>query len=379
MDKIPITIPLTGREEEEAAAEVIRSGWLTQGPRTAEFERTVAGYVGASQAVATNNCTAALILALEAVGVGPGDEVVTTPYSFIATANSIMARGAKPVFADINLDSYNLDPERAAEKITFRTKALMPVDQLGMPCDMDVFREIAAQYKVALVEDAACALGSFYKGRPVGSGGLNECACFSFHPRKLVTTGEGGMITTNDEELAARARVLTSHGATVSETKKHSSTQFLAPSFPVCGYNYRLSDILSAVGVAQMKRLDMILARRTELGKKYDDILGGHPRIAIPAAPQWAVPNRQSYQVRLREADCEERNRVVDALRERGVMVTPGVADIHRQECYHSLLGPLSFPQAETAADTSMILPLFPQMSDEDLVRSAETLLEVLG
>jgi dTDP-4-amino-4,6-dideoxygalactose transaminase len=379
MDRIPITIPLTGREEEEAAAEVIRSGWLTQGPRTAEFEQTVAAYVGAATAVATANCTAALILALEAVGVGSGDEVVTAPYSFIATANAIVARGAKPIFADIDLATYNLDPERAAEKITARTKALMPVDQLGLPCDLDAFRELASRHKVALVEDAACALGSLYKGRPVGSGSLNECACFSFHPRKLVTTGEGGMITTNDGELEARVRALISHGATVSEVKKHSSTQFLAPSYPVCGYNYRLSDILSAVGTAQMKRLDMILARRTELGRIYDQILGGHPRVVIPAAPEWAVPNRQSYQIRLREADREERNRVVDAMREKGVMATPGVADIHRQECYQRLLGPSSFPQAETAADTCLILPLFPQMSDDDPIRCAETLIEVLG
>ena len=379
MERIPVTKPLTGREEEEAAAEVIRSGWLTQGPRTAEFERTVAAYVGTATAVATTNCTAALILALEAVGVGPGDEVVTTPYSFIATANAIVARGAKPVFADIDLATYNLDPGLTAEKITARTKALMPVDQLGLPCDLDAFRELASTSNVALVEDAACALGSLYKGRPVGSGSLNECACFSFHPRKLVTTGEGGLITTSDAHLAARVRTLISHGATVSETKKHSSTQFLAPSFPVCGYNYRLSDILAAVGLAQMKRLDMILARRTELGRKYDEILGGHPRVAVPAAPDWAVPNRQSYQIRLREADQEFRNRVVDSMREKGVMATPGVADIHRQECYQRLLGPLSFPQAETAADTSLILPLFPQMSDDDLARCAETLVEVLA
>lgn len=375
MDKIPLTRPLTGEAEEEAAAGVIRSGWLTQGPRTAEFERAVAGYVGASQGVATSSCTAALMVALEAAGVGPGDEVVTTAYSFVATANAIVARGARPVWADIDLATYNLDPSLVEEKITSRTKALLPVDQLGLPCDLEPLLDLAQARGLVLIQDAACALGSLYQGRPVGGrtapGG---CACFSFHPRKVITTGEGGLLVTNDPDLAARARRLVSHGARVSEAERHAAHDFLPPGYPVCGYNFRLSDVLAAVGLAQLKRLPEILARRRELARAYDQALGDHPRIVTPHVPAWARPNYQSYQVRLEGAGREERDAVVRGLRSQGVMATPGVADIHRQEAYQRMFGPQSLPQSELAAETTLILPLFPQMSSSDLARCAEAL-----
>lgn len=373
MEKIPVTIPLMGEEEERAAAEVIRSGWLTQGPKTAAFEKVVADYVGARHGVAASSCTTALVLALEAGGVKPGDEVITTPYSFIATANAIVSRGASPVFADIDLATYNLDPETAAEKITGRTRAIMPVHQVGLPADIDGFRRLAQDRGLALIEDAACALGSEYKGRPVGGQtDIGHSVCFSFHPRKLITTGEGGMITTDDEALAQKLKVLSAHGATVSETQKHASTQFLPPTYPVHGHNYRLSDVLSAIGLVQMNRLSDILARRRELAGMYDDAFRNHPRIVVPYTPEWAGPNRQSYQIRIDGVDGQERNRIVDDLRQKGVMATPGVADIHRQKYYFDTLGPQHLPNAEKAADTSIILPLFPQMTDTDLDRCAE-------
>ena len=380
MDTLPVTIPLTGEAEEQAAAEVIRSGWLTQGPKTAEFERRVADYTGAVHAVAASNCTLALMMALEAVGVGQGDEVITSPYSFIATANAIVARGARPVFADIDLATYNLDPNKAAEAVTGRTKALMPVDQLGMPCDLDAFGKLAREHGLAVVQDSACALGSRYKDRAVGAGlGPGHLACISFHPRKLITTGEGGMVTTDDPHLAERCRLLASHGAAVSEEKKHASTHFLPPRFPTHGYNYRLSDILAAVGLAQMDRLDDILSRRRRLAACYDDAFRDHDRIVTSKEPGGILFNYQSYQIRLRDSGVEERGRVVNQLREEGVMVTYGVADIHRQEAFVETLGRQVFPMAELAADTSMILPLFPQMSDDDVRRAAEAVVKAVG
>ena len=283
MDKIPITIPLTGEEEERAAADVIRSGWLTQGPRTAGFEKKIAGYVGAAEAVAASSCTTALVLSLLAAGVGEGDEVVTTAYSFIATANAIVACGARPVLADIDPATYNLDPKRAEEKITSKTKALMPVHQVGLPADLPAFKELAEAHSLALIEDAACAMGSRAHGRPIGAGqGPGNAACFSFHPRKLITTGEGGMITTDDPELADRCRRLSSHGTTVSEARKHAADEYLAPGFPILGYNYRLSDVLAAIGLAQMDRLEFILARRRELATMYDRAFKNNSRIITP-------------------------------------------------------------------------------------------------
>ena len=379
-ERIPLTVPLTGEEEVLAAAEVIRSGWLTQGPKTAAFEKAVAEYVGAAHGVAATSCTTALVLALLVSGVGPGDEVVTTPYSFIATANSIMAVGARPVFADIDLDTFNLTPESAAAKITPKTKAVMPVHQVGLPCDLDGFEQLARDRGLALVEDAACALGSRYKGRPVGrTSGPGHTACFSFHPRKLISTGEGGMITTNDDGLAARSRSLTSHGATISEAQKHAAQKNMAPQYLEVGFNYRLSDILAAIGLAQMERLPGILRRRRELSAQYREAFCDHPRIISPRAPDWAEPNHQSFQIRLDGAGREERDSMVNALRDQGVMATPGVADIHRHEVYVRLLGPQHFPHAETAADTSIILPLFPQMADADLERCARTVLDLAG
>ncbi|MES1213383.1 MAG: DegT/DnrJ/EryC1/StrS aminotransferase family protein, partial [Singulisphaera sp.] len=250
---IPITLPLFGPEEEQAAAAAIRSGWVTQGPQVAAFERAVAEYTGAAHAVAVSNCTTALHLALVLHGIGPGDEVICPSMSFIATANSIRYTGATPIFAEVDPRTYNLDPDAARDAITPRTKAILVVHQIGLPADLERFQALGREHGLAIIEDAACAIGSKYQGRQIGS--CAETVCFSFHPRKVITTGEGGMITTNRADFAERLRLLRQHGMSVSDAARHSSKKVVIENYVCLGYNYRLTDIQGAIGVEQMKRL----------------------------------------------------------------------------------------------------------------------------
>jgi perosamine synthetase len=266
MNEIPITRPHLAGGEAEAVAETIASGWLSQGPRVKAFEDAFAERVGAAHAVATTSCTTALALALHAVGVGPGDEVIVPSHSFIATANAVWHCGAEPVFADIDARTYNLDANAAERAITERTKAIMPVHQVGLPADMDAFLSLAERHRLALVEDAACAIGAEYRGRPIGS--LETLACFSLHPRKVITTGEGGMITLQDEALAERLRRLRAHGMSMSDLARHSATEVTFESYPERGFNYRMTDMQAALGLCQLDALDWILQRRRELAER---------------------------------------------------------------------------------------------------------------
>ena len=260
---IPITKPYFGPEEARPRRKAVESGWVSQGPKVAEFERAVADYCGAAHAVAVSNCTTALHLALLVLGVGPGDEVICPSMSFIATANSIRHAGATPVFADVDPQTYNLDPDAAEAAITPRTKAILVVHQIGLPVDLDQFLAIGAGTASEILEDAAFAIGSRYQGRPIG--GHSEMACFSFHPRKVITTGEGGMIATNNAQYAQRLRLLRQHGMSVPDTVRHAARQVITEEYVCLGYNYRMTDIQAAVGIEQMKRLDWIVERRREL------------------------------------------------------------------------------------------------------------------
>ena len=292
---IPIAKPYLGREEAEAARQAVESGWITQGPKVAEFERAVADYCGAAEAVAVSSCTTALHLALLALDIGPDDEVICPSMSFIATANSIRYTGATPVFADVDPRTYNLDPESVEAAITPRTKAVMVVHQIGLPVDLDCFHEIGRRRCVAIVEDAACAIGSRYKGRPIG--GHSELVCFSFHPRKVITTGEGGMITTNNPQRAARLRLLRQHGMSVPDTVRHAANRVIAEQYVCLGYNYRMTDIQAAIGVEQMKKLDWIVERRRELAARYTAGPGRSP-LAADSPRARRTPNRTSRATR---------------------------------------------------------------------------------
>ena len=375
---IPLTIPSLGEEEAGAAQEAIRSGWVTQGPRVAAFERAVAERCGTAHAVAVSNCTSALHVSLVALGVGPGDEVICPSMSFIATANAVRHAGAVPVFAEVDSQTYNLDPDAAEAAITSRTKAIMPVHQVGLPVDVDRFVALGKRRGIHILEDAACAIGSRYKGRAVGGDGV--MACFSFHPRKVLTTGEGGMITTNDAALAERLRLLRQHGMSVRDTERHTSKAVIIEEYLVAGYNFRLTDVQGAMGVEQMKKLEAIVARRRALAARYAEALAGHPWLAAPHVPEYAEPNFQSYAIRLAKDAPISRNDLMQRLLDAGISTRRGIMCSHVEPPYvgsESVRGAL--PISEDASARSLLIPLYPQLTREDQDRIIAALFRSAG
>lgn len=373
---IPLTRPSLGPAELKAVAEVLASGWLTQGERVADFEQAVADYCGARHAVATSSCTAALHIALVALGVGPGDEVIVPSMTFIATANAVRYCGATPVFAEIVPETFNLVPAAAEAAITPRTKAVIVVHQLGLPADLDAFDELARRFRLPLVEDAACALGSRYRGRPIG--GHGHVACFSFHPRKVISTGEGGMVLTDDPQLARTVRLLRQHGMDASDRDRHATRELVTERYPVLGFNYRLTDVQAALGVAQMQRLEELVARRRELAEVYNRRLAGHPYLLTPESPPHVEPNYQSYAVRLTDDAPPQRDDVLRGLRRRGIAAKGGVMTIHREAAYAALPS-CSLPRTEWASDRSLLLPLFPELSADDQDRVLRAIDEIFA
>jgi perosamine synthetase len=391
MPAIPIARPSLGQEEIEAATRCITSGWLTQGPEVAAFEQEFAAAVGAPHACAVSNCTAALHLALAVAGIRAGDDVVTASHSFIATANAIRYIGATPVFSDIASGGYNLDPSGVEAAMTPRTRAILCVHQLGMPCDLEAIVAIGRRHGIPVIEDAACAIGSeiSWKGRwePIGRP-HGDVACFSFHPRKVITTGDGGMITTRHADWDRQYRLLRHHGMSVADTVRHHSRQVISETYDVVGYNYRLTDLQAAVGRAQLRRLGSILARRRALAARYQAALVAMPGLGIPVEPHWARTNWQSFPVRLLHTGMQ--GPVMQALLDAGIATRRGVMCAHRQPAYPAGtwsagaaevpdgLRRVSLQNSEEAEDSVILLPLHAELTDSEQDRVVAALAECL-
>lgn len=358
-----------GEEEAAAAQRPIRSGWVTQGPEVAAFEQEFADYVGAAHACAVSNCTTALHLALLAVGVQPGDEVITVSHSYIATANSVRYCGATPIFIDIEPESFNLDPMLLAPAITERTRAILCVHQMGMPCNLAAILPLAQQHCLPVIEDAACAIGSelFWQGRWQRIGKPQaDIACFSFHPRKVITTGDGGMLTTANSEWDQRFRLWRQHGMSISDTVRHQAATVVFESYPILGYNYRLTDIQAAIGREQLRRLPEIVQRRRSLAQRYHQLLSPIADLQCPPEPAWARSNWQSYCVRLPSV-CDQKT-VMQLMLDQGIATRRGIMCAHREVPYAVGADTTQphLPESEIAQDTCIILPLFPEMTEAE-------------
>jgi perosamine synthetase len=363
--KIPLAKPYLDKEDAQSAYDTILTGWVTQGPRVQEFEEKFANYVGSKYAVALSNCTTALHLAMIVAGVKEGDEVICPSMSYVATANSIRYVGAKVVFAEVNPTTYNIDVDDVRKKITSKTKAILIVHQIGMPADIDAFKDLCNEKNLVLIEDAACAAGSSYKGNKIGSHA--DLVCFSFHPRKVITTGDGGMITTNNEAYRDRIKLLRQHAMSINDRIRHESDKVIFEDHVELGYNYRMTDIQAAVGIKQLEKLDKIVAERRKVAFKYHQAFKDINCIQLPLEADGYFSNYQSYNVYLKPACKISRNDLMQALLDEGISTRRGVTTAHRETAYKNYQSNYSLPISEDTSDRSIVLPLFYPMTDNEI------------
>lgn len=374
-EPVPIAKPWLGDKEAAAAGRAILSGWVTQGPEVAAFESEFANVTGAAHACAVSSCTAALHLAMIAMGVGEGDEVIVPSHSYIATANAVRYVGAHPVFVDIEPGGFNLDPTRIEAAINDRTRLILCVHQMGMPCDLERIVEIAQHHSLKLIEDAACAVGSQIRwagdwqniGRPHA-----DIACFSFHPRKVITTGDGGMLTTQDPEIDARLRLLRQHGMSATDVVRHRSAEVIFETYEELGFNYRMTDSQAAVAREQLKRLPQMVVRRREIAEIYRAELAKIPGLRVPNEPAWCRSNWQSYCVRLPpKADQRE---VMQELLDLGISTRRGIMCAHREPAYSGHPLPHGLAESEAAQNSCILIPIYHTLSELDQLRVIEGL-----
>ena len=416
---IPIARPTLGENEAAAARDVIFSGWVTQGPKVKAFEEMFAEKVGSRFACAVSSCTTGLHLALLAVGVKPGDVVITVSHSFVATANSVRCCGAEPAFVDVDPETYNMDPEelikvlredcteingelyyKKVERIAVgesplknkyqradkaaglgRIAAIMPVHQMGFPCDISRIVDIARQNRLPVVEDAACAIGSAVSldngktwekiGKPQG-----DIACFSFHPRKILTTGDGGMITTNNPALDGQCRLLRQHGMSIPDTVRHESHKVIFENYVTTGFNYRMTDIQAAIGIEQLKRLDAMVTERRELAAIYKELLHDTPHLQILKPSDTVLPNWQSYPIKLLGRISLNQQEIMQRLLDKGISTRRGIMNVHQEPAYQA--AGWSLPKSERCRDQTILLPLFNGIGIENLQYVTATLKEIL-
>lgn len=362
MERINVMQPWLGEDEVAAVTEVLRSGWVAQGPRVKAFEDAFAVRQQSVYAVAVSSCTTALHLALYVAGVGPGDEVVVPSFSFIATTNAVRYVGAHPVFADVDATTGNITAETVEPHLTQRTKAVIAVDQGGVPVDLDPLRVLCDARGILVLEDAACGAGSTYRGRPVAAGA--EMAAWSFHPRKLLTTGEGGMLTFAREDWSVRARHLREHAMSVSAADRHASTMAPPETYDEVGFNFRMTDLQAAVGLVQLGKLDAIIARRRAIAARYQDAIAPIAGLRAVTDPEYGTGNYQSFWVEVGPDYPLDREGLLAALADAGISARRGIMAAHRQPPYRHL--PADLPVTERLTDGTLILPVFHQLADAD-------------
>ena len=374
---IPIAKPYITREDARAVYQTILTGWVTQGPKVKEFENNFAAYIGTKYAVAVSSCTAALHLAMIVCGIKAGDEVVCPSLSFIATANAIRYVGARPVFADVDRSTYNLDPSCVEKAITDKTKAILIVHQLGTPADIDGFKKLCEKYHLKLIEDAACAIGSIYKGKKVGI--HSDLVCFSFHPRKVITTGDGGIITTSNSKYYQRLKLLRQHGMSIDDRTRHEAKKIIIEKYLELGYNFRMTDIQASLGITQLKKVDFILKKRREIAEKYNQAFKKIPYLVVPSEKNGNKTNYQSYTIQLKKNSPISRKKLMGELLKRDIATRRGVMLIHKEPAYRNLYPHLRVPNSEYISKNSVTLPLYVQMTRREIKRVIKALAEVFN